>query len=116
MRDISLDDDILDSRDIDKRIEELEGIDERGEEEDDELRVWLEFREQASGSEWKYGQTFIADSYMEDYARELAEDIGSVSRDQAWPYCHIDWEAATDALKMDYSEIEVEGRSFWTRD
>jgi len=119
----NINDDLLDSRKIDERIDELESElelmpeAERGDsDEHHELKMWLEFRENANTSEWRHGVTFIADPYFVEYAKELAEDIGAVGRDQQWPFCHIDWEAAADALKMDYTELDIEGRTFWRRD
>lgn len=115
MRDIRLGDDILDSRDIEDRIKELEGTEERDECEENELKEWLDFREQAGDYEWRYGQVFILDSHFIEYAQELAEDIGAIGRDLPWPVCHIDWDAAADALKIDYTAIEVGGYTYWTR-
>lgn len=65
--------------------------------------------------DWKYGVTFIRDDYFEDYARELAEDIGAIDRDAAWPNSYIDWEAAADALRMDYTSVEIDGEDWWFR-
>ena len=111
-------DSVIDSRDIIERIAELEanenGMDD---EEKAELAMWREVAEdgETNASDWSYGATLIRDSYFEDYARELAEDIGAVSKDLSWPACHIDWEAAADALKMDYTEIEIDGETYWVR-
>jgi hypothetical protein len=57
----------------------------------------------------------IADSYFEDYARQLAEDIGAIDRNQGWPACHIDWKAASENLLMDYTSVSFEGREYWIR-
>ena len=57
----------------------------------------------------------IANYYFEDYARQLAEDIGAIDRNQGWPACHIDWEAAAENLKMDYISVSFEGREYWIR-
>ena len=59
--------------------------------------------------------TMIADRYFEQYARDLAEDLGCIPNGYEWPASHIDWEAAADALKMDYSEITMAGQTFWLR-
>lgn len=58
----------------------------------------------------------IADSYFTEYAREFANDIGAVADAYSWPASHIDWDAAADALKVDYSEVELLGVTFWARD
>jgi predicted nucleic acid-binding Zn-ribbon protein len=55
------------------------------------------------GAKWKRGVLLIPESDFEDYARELAKDIGAITQDIEWPCNHIDWAAATDSLKMDYT-------------
>lgn len=65
--------------------------------------------------DWLYGATLIRESYFESYAQELAEDIGAINSDAQWPTCHIDWKAAAEALKMDYSEVEFDGVTYLIR-
>lgn len=132
--------DIIDSRDIQERIDELQTefenlIDavENAEDSDlkiveEELETWLDvngdeyvslvaFKNEAESytSEWDYGNAFISDGYFEDYARELAEDIGAVDKKASWPNQFIDWNAASEALKIDYSEIIFDDVSYWVR-
>ena len=67
-------------------------------------------------ADYPYGEAVIADSYFEQYARELADDLGYTdNRERAWPYTHIDWTGAAKALQQDYTSIEFEGRTFWAR-
>lgn len=116
---------IWDSRDAIERIEELEAMlgdsgapvyDGMEPDDHDELLEWLEFLSTSSlPADWEYGETFIADEYFEDYARDLADDIGAIDSDAGWPTSYIDWEAAADALKMDYTEYELGGYTFWAR-
>lgn len=81
-----------------------------------ELKVLRELADEASGcSDWTYGEMLIRDSYFEDYARDLAEDIGSISKDQSWPNNCIDWEQAADQLKQDYTTVEFDGVIYWIR-
>ena len=68
------------------------------------------------GREWIHGVQFIRDSYFEDHARELADDIGAIDKDAKWPCSCIDWEEAADQLKQDYSTTEIGGISFHYRD
>lgn len=125
---ISNSDDIIDSRDVIARINYLE--DEIGNFEEDpewpldepiedtraELKLLLVLKEEAEGySEWEHGAAMIRDSYFENYAREFAEDIGAVSRNEDWPKCHIDWEAAADSLRQDYTSVEFDGVTYWVR-
>jgi hypothetical protein len=65
--------------------------------------------------DWVYGETLIADDAFEGYARELADDIGAVSSDASWPNTFIDWPAAADALRQDYTAFEVDGITYWAR-
>lgn len=50
-----------------------------------------------------------------EYAETLAEDIGAIDRNAGWPLMHIDWEAAADALKMDYRQVDYDGVAYWMR-
>lgn len=153
---ISNSEDILDSRDIIDRIDELEStldslqfdveeaqeavsdpdsilsMDERMEtlniarealdefengEEGEELKTLLALQEEAEGysSDWKYGAQLIRDSYFKDYAQELAEDCGMLENCNQWPATCIDWDQAARELQMDYSCIEFDGVTYWTR-
>lgn len=120
--------DVFDSRDVDERIKKLENdleyravLDpDDAEAEDtqsmkDELKTLTEFRDEVGSGEYKYGMTFIADSHFKEYAEQVAEDIGAIDRDAAWPLSYIDWDAAADALKMDYSSITLDDYEFWYR-
>ena len=125
---ISNTDDIIDSRDVIKRIEYLEAEVEEcelckageGDCEDsdhDEYRALKELAEEAEGyaPDWTFGEALIRDSYFEDYARELAEDIGAIKGDESWPLSFIDWERAADALKQDYTSVTFDGVDYWIR-
>lgn len=140
-RTISNSDDLIDSRDVIERINELSEtrdellyqIDaaedkeeaeaakialEDWEESDEglELKVLLKLQEEAEGGDWEYGETLIRDSYFEQYAQDLAEDIGAVNNDtDKWPFNHIDWEAAADELKQDYTCVDYDGVDYWIR-
>lgn len=111
---------IIDSRDIIARIEEIETeiippmtahIDAETNAELDGLRAIAE----EGIPDWQYGATLIREDSFEDYARELAEDIGAIDRDASWPLSYIDWTAAADALKMDYSTVEIDGDDWYYR-
>lgn len=109
--------DVFDSRAVIERIEELESLDAPDEDEAAELVTLRAFADEADGyiDDWKYGEAFIADSYFEDYARELADDIGAIDSNATWPLTYIDWPAAADALKEDYTSIDLDGMTFWAR-
>ena len=107
--------DVIDSRDVIARIAELEETD-RDEFDTDELEGLRKLASEGEGvADWTYGVALINDSYFEDYAREFAEDIGAVNPDAGWPASYIDWEAAADALRMDYTSIDFDGVTYWAR-
>ena len=69
--------------------------------------------EQLHGGIRKYAENeplLIEADRFEDYARELAGDLGVIDgRHNAWPTNFIDWEAAADSLRLDYTEVTFEG-------
>lgn len=63
-----------------------------------------------------YPATLIRDSYFEDYAQELAEDVCSDAiRSASWPLTCIDWERAARELQMDHTSTEIDGVTYWYR-
>ena len=62
-----------------------------------------------------YPVTLIRESYFQEYAQELAEDIGAIPKDASWPCTCIDWEQAARELRMDYSSVEYDGVTYWYR-
>lgn len=76
--------------------------------------------------DWEYGETFIRDSYFQEYAEELAHDCAPSheladlldgTHDLGWPFTcmHIDWEQAARELKMDYTVYSFDGVDYWAR-
>jgi hypothetical protein len=64
--------------------------------------------------EWKrYPESLIAEHYFEEYAQEMAHDVGAVSRDASWIV--IDWTATANGLKQDYREVDFDGSTYWHR-
>ena len=116
---ISNSDDVIDSRQVIERIEELQNNgDGTDDDEKAELAALLALQDEAEGytsGDWPHGATLIRDSYFQEYAQELAEDCGDVKADAGWPGRHIDWEAAADELKQDYTEVDFDGVAYWVR-
>jgi hypothetical protein len=137
-------DDVIDSRDIIERIEYLsvydyqvcpecgctlgdvhnegcsepEPVDNLTEEDKEELTALLALQDECEGiSEWKYGTPLIRDSYFEEYARELAEDVGGIPREMrySWPFTCIDWEKAAEELQNDYTYVNFGDETYWIR-
>lgn len=66
-------------------------------------------------SDWRHGETMIPESDFEDYARELAEDIGAIPDENRWPCTYIDWERAARELAMDYTTVSYQGDDYYVR-
>lgn len=80
-----------------------------------ELESLKALESEAEGySDWRHGAQLINDSYLETYARNLAEELHSVS-DSSWPFNCIDWEQAANELKQDYTAVDFDGVTYWIR-
>lgn len=112
-------DDIIDSRDVIARIEELELFDEDDELDEDDreyLKALKELADEAEGyGDWSHGETLIRHSHFVEYAEQLAEDIGAVSESASWPNNCIDWDQAAEELKVDYMSVDFDGVEYWMR-
>jgi hypothetical protein len=122
---------VLDSRDIIARIEHLKeeftvDLDDSSDvdrmsnfdfEEIKELAQLLALQAEAEGyaPDWQHGCTLVHEDHFTEYAQEMAYDIGAISKDATWPACHIDWEAAAEALKVDYTEVEFGTQTYLVR-
>lgn len=127
--------DVIDSRAVIELIQELESDhDDCGQassipndpedkcpdrQEHELLAALQKLAEEASGyaSDWQYGETLIRDSYFEQYAQELADDVvdGYAKQASHWPFTCIDWERAARELQMDYTAVEFDGVTYWVR-
>lgn len=137
-------DDIIDSRDIIDRIEELrqmrsdmlEGARETGcakgtwetTEAAGELRalvalakeiLWTKEAEPES-SDWKHGETLIRRSYFVDYISDLIHDCYEMPKEMhsgAWPYRHmtIDYQEAAKEAEQDYASVDFDGVEYLIR-
>lgn len=87
-------------------------------EEYQQLKAIIEELKGCGGDEqWRgdwYPITLIREDYFTDYCMELVQDIGDLPRDIP-TYLEIDWEATADNLKVDYSEIEIDGNTYYFR-
>ena len=113
--------DVIDSRDIIARIEELEGIENPSSEEAQELAILLKVQEQADGySDWEYGEALIRESYFTDYIKELIADCYELPKEfnsGAWPWRHmtLDYQAAADEAEYDYTRVDFDGVTYLIR-
>lgn len=95
-------------------VEALTGVDES---EQQKLVELLRLQEDCKdyARSWRNGVTLVRWTYFEAYAQELAQDMGAMTAGDQWPYTHIDWEAAAEELKQDYSEVDYAGEAYWVR-
>jgi hypothetical protein len=125
--------DIIDTRDIIERIEELENLIENEGCEDtcteyrEELTLLSSLMEEMKGNggdeQWRgdwYPITLIRETYFTDYIQELIHDCYEMPKEMhsgSWPYRHmsIDYEAAADEAKGDYCELEIDGVTYFYR-
>lgn len=120
----------LDTRDLEEIAAEIEGRIADLEDDDltdeeradlepvtDEERAHLEELRNLEDEivDWSYGATLIPVDDFEDYARELAEDIGAVPSDAGWPAYCIDWEQAARDLATDYTIVTYRGEDYYVR-
>lgn len=118
-RKVTSDDDYIYSLDIIERLAELEADNaeepfEPGSDEFNEYASLKAFADSAEDAEdWQYGATFIRESYTAIYAQEYANELGLDS--VAWPFMHIDWEAAADDLLSDWQDFEFNGVTYYAR-
>lgn len=100
-----------------ERITELEEEPEesRSEEQKGELESLRELNDELAsvGAGDSSGVLCIADNAFERHAQEAAESVhGSL---EGWPYTCIDWEKAASELQQDYTQVDVDGKTFWAR-
>lgn len=126
----------LDTRDLQERLEELEGErtdlqeavnDAEGEEEKqtahEELDVWegdnLEELEalwklKDEVSEWDDGNTLVPEEDWIDYVEEMLKDCGDLPRNVPW-YIEIDWEKTAEIIAQDYGTVDYLGTTYYYR-
>lgn len=107
---------VIDSRDIIERLQELEAdIENLDESDKEELELLRAVNEDGQNySDWGHGETLINNSYWVEYVQELLDDTGDIPKDLPH-YIVIDWEATADNIQYDYASIDVGGNDFWIR-
>ena len=81
------------------------------------LKILLALQNEAQGyaPDWRHGATLIRDTYFTEYAKELAHDTCEMGKASDWPFRHIDWEAAAEEMKQDYTSVSFDGVDYWIR-
>ena len=127
-------DDVIDSREVVARIDELQA--EKDAHEDPEAshsESWADSDpdaaqelEQLNGWYWKLrdvggdtpedGLTLVRETYWVDYVKELAEETSEIDFSKlTWPLTCIDWEQAARELQMDYTSVDFDGITYYVR-
>lgn len=112
-------DNVIDSRDIIERIEELTELIASELTPDDFLAATKEYddlmtlQEECEGiDDWEYGVGLIHEDYFEQYMDEMLEDCGSLPKNIP---CYLSITVDYDALKMDYTEVDFAGAIYYIR-
>lgn len=121
--------DLIDSRDVIARIEELQSERDDYEPDDETAATWedenpdeaeelktleaLAEKGESYASDWIHGATLINESYFTEYAEDLIKDCYSLK--DIPPFMVIDWEETADNIKVDYSEVDFDGTTFYIR-
>jgi endonuclease YncB( thermonuclease family) len=129
---ISNTDDVIDSRDVIARIEELESdrqdlmdaetaLQEWDDDDGRELAALRKLAEDGESSpDWSYGESLISEGYFTKYIEELIDDCYEMPKEMnsgEWPWRHvtIDYDAAADEAKQDYKELDFDGNTYFIR-
>lgn len=81
-----------------------------------ELESLIRLREECEQYGFADYTYLIRDDHFVQYAQEYWEEIGGANiQVNHWPYNHIDWEAAADELKYEWSEIDFDGVTYYLR-
>ncbi|MHA6837754.1 hypothetical protein [Ralstonia pseudosolanacearum] len=135
--------DVIDSRDVIARIEELEDVEAalrddaenthgdgsemaaynawKNGDEGQELTKLKALAEQCEGyGDWSHGEALIHEDYFVKYIEEFIDDCYELPKELSsgnWPYRHItiDYEAAAEEAKADYIEVDFDGQTFLMR-
>ncbi len=134
--------DVLDSRDLDNRLDNLTSIKdtrldwmdakreamsdveidelENNEPEDftDEMEKELAELEEAKSeiSEWRDGNTLVNMNYWTQYCKELVMDVGDMPKElPSYIGNNINWDGVAEDLSADYSTIDIMGSMFYYR-
>ena len=122
--------DIIDTRDIIARIEELEdemqgeipeGTTWEGTEQAEELAaltaIMADLKGNGGDEQWRgdwYPVTLVREDYFTDYARDLCFDTGTIPSDLP-EWVEIDWERTALNVRYDYTSTEINGVTYWYR-
>lgn len=75
---------------------------------DDEIEMYEAYRKNVSDGTFRDAQDAYVGTYQsdEEFAEELAEEMGFITSNAKWPYTCIDWEQAARDLMYDYFQVD----------
>lgn len=84
--------------------------------ESEELRLLKEFAEEVEDYcvDYKHGETLIRESYFTEYVEEMVKDCYGFPQDIP-SFVEIDWEETAENVKVDYSEADFDGVTYYFR-
>lgn len=110
---------IIDSRDLIAEMNELLALQEAGEVHeanfDADRLAQLQELANAGIEDWQDGAQLIRDDHFQDYAEDLADDLGLTGRGEKWPFTCIDWVQAAQELQYDFTPYTFDGETYWVR-
>jgi len=119
---------VLDSRTLDRRIQYLldakESVDEENKtrafdnqarlevNEERELKNLIDVKDEIS--EWCHGVGLIHEGHWVEYVEQMLRDNGDLPRDIPH-YIEIDWESTASNVEADYCTVDIMGETFYYR-
>jgi hypothetical protein len=115
MEEITGHEDFINASTVKERVRELEALEYPREEDQEELEALYDlaedFEDYAGDPE---NASAIRDSYMEDYAMELGDDLAGVGQ-ESFLFSYVRWGDLAENLKTDMSEIRFRGTTYFVR-
>ena len=106
--------DRIDTRDLVDELAELEATPDADRDRAQAIRALFGVLSDYAEDSPEDGIFLIAKDAFEDYAKELAEDIGVAPPDDAgWPLYCIDWKRAARELSLDYHAVDFDGTTYY---
>ncbi len=119
---MNLNDDILDSRDLEERIVELKKNNDLTDQEKEELGQLTAIKKDVEDycDEWEDGITFVSQYYWQEYCEDFAyqcgymDDFKSNNSHNPLTYC-VDWEKWASEMKYDYTSTQINNVDYYFR-
>lgn len=120
MFEISATDDMIDSRNVNERFDELSYADDHDFIDDDEkaelkalaglMLIGIDMEE------WDSGVVLVHSTYFVDYVKSLKEETEPEVFDAMpdWVKANLDWDGIAEDMRSDFTVIEWQGETFYT--